>query len=220
MFCPICKQPTTLFFHESLHKRFTYCGYCENISLEKTFLLTKQEEKEKYDQHQNSLENLGYVAMFEGFLDFFWGELTCQHFLGLDFGSGPTPVLSELMRRRGASVDCYDKFYQPNPIYTNKLYDFITSTEVFEHLENPLETLRLLSSHLKPNGLIAIMTLFHHNDKEHFKKWWYPRDLTHITFYTPKTLEIMGEMCGLSLLKTDHKRILVLKKCSDAPSLH
>ena len=212
MICPSCKHRTLPFLHVALAKRFGHCPVCECIHLEKTYQLSNEKEKEKYDQHQNSLENAGYVEMFENFLDFFWNELTCKDYLGLDFGSGPAPVLRELMQRRGASVDCYDKFYQPLLVYENKCYDFITSTEVFEHLDNPKEVLTLLASLLKPNGIIALMTLFHHNDRKHFLTWWYPRDLTHITFYTPKTLQMLGAMCGLEVLKTDNKRILVFKK--------
>ncbi|MDD2383344.1 MAG: class I SAM-dependent methyltransferase [Sulfurospirillaceae bacterium] len=215
MNCPICKHSATPFIHEALQKRFNYCTVCECIYLDKTFKLSEEKEKEKYDQHQNSLDNVGYVEMFENFLDFFWEELTCKPLVGLDFGSGPTPVLSELMQRRGATIDCYDKFYQPLPLYEHKQYDFITSTEVFEHLDNPYEALKLLTNLVKPDGIIALMTLFHDTNREHFLTWWYPRDLTHITFYTPKTLTILGTMCGLKVLKTDSKRILILKKCSE-----
>lgn len=212
MKCKICDHATTGFSNPRLKKEYTLCSHCELISVEKAFIVSNESEKAQYDNHHNSLENLGYVQMFENFLDFFWDELTCKDISCLDFGSGPTPVLGELIQRRGAKVDCYDKFYQSEKIFTGKSYDVITSTEVFEHLENPLQILDFLTSHLKENGILAIMTLFHQNDKDLFLNWWYPRDPTHITFYTPKTLEILGEKCGLKVMKTDKTRVLIFKK--------
>lgn len=213
MTCSICNYTEFFTFaHTALKRSYRCCKHCEGIMLEPSDKLTEAEEKYKYDQHQNSLDNSGYVAMFESFLDFFWDELTCKAPQGLDFGSGPTPVLSELMKQRGANIECYDKFYQPIVPFEGKQYDFITSTEVFEHLDQPKEELTLLAHHLKKGGILALMTLFHSNDTEHFLKWWYPRDLTHITFYSEKTLVILGAMCGLKLLKSDGKRVVVFIK--------
>lgn len=213
--CKICQNSTIPFFSIPLSKHYCYCPACEFISMDPTFIVNLEREKAQYENHHNSLENEGYVKMFEDFMDLFWNRLTCKEIHALDFGSGPTPVLAELLKRRGAKVDCYDKFYQPQTLFEDKTYDLITSTEVFEHLENPLQTLEMLSTHLKPNGIIAIMTLFHPNDTELFIKWWYPRDPTHISFFTCKTLEILGEKCSLKIAGRDGKRVVVFQKSSD-----
>lgn len=128
----------------------------------------------------------------------------------------------EIMRQRGVKTECYDKFYQTKKVYIDKRYDLITSTEVFEHLDNPKEVLKLLASHLSPNGVIAIMTLFHTNKQEDFLKWWYRRDPTHIGFFTPKSVEIMAEKYGLKVLKHDNKRIITLafQKPYKSPNTH
>ena len=211
MICKICGSLTKEIDDFSLKKLYHFCPSCEAIFLDPDHYLSSNEEHTLYGHHQNSLENEGYVAMFENFLDFFWDELTCKQ-KSLDFGSGPTPVLSSLIERRGVKVECYDKFYQPQKCYENQMYDFITSTEVFEHLDDPLGTFSLLSQHLNPNGILALMTLFHTNDEVHFLQWWYRRDPTHIVFYTPKTLEMMAQKCGLRCIKTDEKRVIVFKK--------
>jgi len=54
----------------------------------------------------------------------------------------------------------YDIFYYPEkePIEKIKYYDFITATEVFEHLRNPKKELELLMSLIKTKGWIGIMT--------------------------------------------------------------
>ena len=211
MKCNICNCDTNVFEDSQLQKQYHSCQNCDCISLDTQYHLSLEKENSLYNNHQNSLENQGYVQMFEDFLDYFWNDLTCKD-KSLDFGSGPTPVLSQLLHKRNVQVDCYDKFYQPIKCFENQTYDFITSTEVFEHLNNPLETLRLLTKHLRPKGILAIMTLFHQNDQAHFLTWWYRRDPTHITFYTPKTLEILAHKCGLDVVKTDEKRIAVLQK--------
>ena len=56
------------------------------------------------------------------------------------------------------------------------------------------------------------MTLFHQNDAEHFKGWWYRRDETHISFYTGRTFEKLAELTGLNVLFKDPKNICVLHK--------
>jgi SAM-dependent methyltransferase len=210
MKCKICNTSVEAFEDTELKKTFFYCSACELIFLGKNFYVTQKKEKDQYDHHNNSLENDGYVKMFNDFLDY---TLEGQEVKSvLDFGSGPTPVLAELLKRRDLEVEHFDKFYQPKKVYENKSYDLITSTEVFEHLENPKEILNLLSNHLNPNGIISLMTLFHTNNQEDFLKWWYRRDPTHITFFTPKSIEIMAKECGLKLLKHDSKRVIVLQK--------
>lgn len=211
MKCKICHSPTKLVEDQQLQKHYFYCSNCHCISLDARYYLTLEQEHSLYNNHHNSLENEGYVKMFEDFLDFFWDDLTCKENV-LDFGSGPTPVLSQLLAKRNVHVDYYDKFYQPLKCFEHQTYDLITSTEVFEHLDDPKTTLKLLADHLNPKGMIGLMTLFHSDDEAHFLKWWYRRDPTHITFYTPKTIELLAQECGLEMVKTDGKRIAVLQK--------
>ena len=210
MKCKICDNVINTIMDDSLGKVYGVCPRCQLITLEKKYFVDKIREKAQYENHNNSFESKGYVKMFEDFLDYFWDDLNKNSASTLDFGSGPGPVLAQILQNRGLHVDIYDKFYQPDYVYENKKYDFITSTEVFEHLANPLETLSLLKKHLKKGGIIAIMTLFHNNNSKDFLNWWYRRDPTHITFYTPKTFEMMALTCGLNILKCDDKRIIIL----------
>ncbi len=212
MSCKICFSHTKTMSHPQHKELYDRCESCELITLQPTFYVDSDREKHQYDQHNNSLENKGYVMMFENFLDFFWEVFTCKTIRILDFGSGPTPVLAHLMQKRGADVACYDKFYAPSSHVLNETFDAITSTEVFEHLVNPKETLEFLAHRLNKGDYLALMTLFHANDEEVFWSWWYRRDPTHITFYTPKTLEVLANACGLTLIKHDAKRIVLLQK--------
>jgi 2-polyprenyl-3-methyl-5-hydroxy-6-metoxy-1,4-benzoquinol methylase len=131
----------------------------------------------------------------------------------LDFGSGPVPVLSGLIKRDYQfSIDYYDLHYQPEKSFENKKYDVILSTEVIEHVNNPIEIFSLLHDHLNEGGILSVMTLFHEKDEASFIKWWYRRDETHISFYTLKTLQLIAEKVGFEIIYTDNKRICTFKK--------
>lgn len=211
MKCKICNQKVNRFEDNQLQKEFYQCPHCELIFLDEKYLVSSKREKSQYDNHNNSLEDAGYVKMFEDFLDFFWEDIKENTKISLDFGSGPGPVLNTLIQRRGVSCEIYDKFYQQDKIYEGKKYDLITSTEVFEHLDNPQEMLEFFKKHLHVKGHVALMTLFHTNKQEDFLKWWYRRDPTHITFFTPKTFEVLAVQCGFKVVKTDDKRIILLQ---------
>jgi len=211
--CKLCLVSTGCI--KDIKKDLTYyrCSSCGFVSLDDRYVVTKTEEKKKYDQHNNSLANEGYVQMFEDFI-----ELTVVPYLStlqtaLDFGSGPEPVLSVLLEHRGLEVDIYDLYYAPQKVYEAKKYDLITSTEVFEHLAKPLEVLKLLVEHLNDDGYIALMTKFPPKDDGDFLNWWYRRDPTHISFFTPQSFEIMAKKVGLKVIKTINNNIVIFKKC-------
>jgi hypothetical protein len=56
------------------------------------------------------------------------------------------------------------------------------------------------------------MTAFHPLDETKFMEWWYRRDKTHISFYTPVTFKYAAELLDLKLAAYDDKNIIVLQK--------
>lgn len=212
MKCRICGRTTRNIYDEKFNNTYRYCQHCEFIGIETKDLISFEEERNEYDRHENSIENEGYVAMFKRFLDNAVLPFV-QEGRGFDFGSGPEPVLTQVIERDYQfKMDHYDLHYQPNKVYESKVYDLIVSTEVAEHLHDPLTIMEILASHLKPGGILALMTLFHWNDEDDFLKWWYRRDVTHIGFFTPKTFEVIGQQLGLEVIYTDDKRYITLKK--------
>jgi len=210
--CKICNAKTTQI--EDVKKNLVYyrCRACGFVYLEESHRVSSTEEKRKYDQHNNSLENEGYVQMFEDFIELSIAPYLKKIQTVLDFGSGPTPVFAELLKQRGLEVDIYDLYYAPKRVYEGKSYDLITSTEVFEHLSKPLETLALLVGHLDTNGYIVLMTKFPPKGDKAFLDWWYRRDPTHISFFTPKSFEVMAQKVGLNVLKTINENIVIFQK--------
>lgn len=212
MTCEICGAATKIIHDPQFNLNYHYCEVCQFIAQDRDQLVTFSEEREEYDRHENSIENEGYVRFFKNFLDEgLLPYVTGGH--GLDFGSGPEPVLSQVLKRDyGLTVDIYDLHYQPEKVYENKTYDFIVCTEVIEHVTDPMNYFKRFSDHLKPGGILSVMTLFHPDDEAVFLDWWYRRDITHISFFTEKTLAVIAEQTGLERIHTDGKRVATFRK--------
>jgi SAM-dependent methyltransferase len=185
------------------------CERCLWIALKKSKRLNKYAEKTHYSLHENSIENKGYVAMFEAFLDFIETHVKTYSDV-LEFGCGPEPVLAQLLEQKHKHVTCHDPYFLPNPHWEKYQYDLITCTEVFEHLADPLDVLTSLKQRLTPEGHLALMTHFHHNNPTQFATWFYKKDPTHIGFFTPKTFELMAAKLGLHVKAHDGKKCILL----------
>ncbi len=190
--------------------RYAVCLQCELIQKTQTTPSLK-EEKTQYDYHDNSFENSGYVDYLNRF-----ATEAVDPFIkagkGLEFGSGPGPVLFALLKKRGFDMRHYDPFYHPEQSVFKTTYDLITSTEVFEHFQNPLKEIKRLISLLKPGGILAVMTCFHPKNDAVFLKWWYRRDITHLVFYTENTFKYLTTLYPITIVYSNHKNIIVFKK--------
>jgi 2-polyprenyl-3-methyl-5-hydroxy-6-metoxy-1,4-benzoquinol methylase len=188
---------------------------CDYIFMDDKNHLDASLEKKHYDNHHNNLESLGYVKMFENLIKEFVIAETKNIKTALDFGCGEGEVLPILLQRVGIPCDRYDLFYFPKKIYKDKKYDLIVSTEVIEHLSNPLEILRELLSHLNKDGYLLLMTSFHPSDSEKFLKWFYIQDMTHIGFFSMKTFEFLASKLDLKIIKHNSKNSILFKKMHD-----
>jgi len=97
----------------------------------------------------------------------------------------------------------YDPIYYPDATYRDGQFDLIVSTEVFEHLSDPIATLRHLREHLRPGGHLALQTQFPPPGRDAFLDWYYRLDPTHIGFFTPETFRYMAGAVGLQDLGND-----------------
>ena len=211
--CKICGSETREIIHERSGVRYHCCTDCEFISMDESFLLTAEEEKMRYDAHENSLEDPSYVDYFRRFIDAAVRDNCRPGGRGLDFGSGPSPVLATLLERDyGLIMDIHDPFYAPEKPFVGKRYDLVTCTEVVEHLREPIAYFRMFEGLLEEDGLLAIMTSFHPRDDEKFFNWHYRRDASHISFYTLKTMERIALETGLRIVYTDGERYTAFKK--------
>lgn len=91
---------------------------------------------------------------------------------------------------------------------TTYQFDFINSEQVFEHILNPLETLRFLVSCLKRDGVIRIAVPNGKGIEQKLRKpdWKTTKDalhpLEHINCFTLQTLAKLGKSAGLELIRS------------------
>lgn len=213
MKCNICQHDTIPKRHPKTKEWFHFCLNCEFVQKDSSHYLSEKKEFTQYEFHENSINDPNYVAFFEKFLREAVFPYAPKGKQALDFGSGPSPVLSQLMERDyGYDFTIYDKFYAPDTSYTKKNYDLITCTEVIEHIEKPLPVFKEWKSLMKNDGILSVMTLLHPQKEEDFWNWFYIRDLTHISFFSAKTMAVVAEMVGLNILYCDNTRYTTFRK--------
>jgi len=210
--CKICNSEVSILEDKKTSKTYYKCFTCKYIFLDKEFYIDEIHEKSHYDKHHNNLESLGYVKMFEDLIDTFVKPLHVEMKTALDFGCGEGEVLPIVLERNNIKCDRYDLFYFPQKVYEDKKYDLIVSTEVFEHLENPLDMLKKLLLHVDDNAYLLLMTAFHPNDDDKFLKWWYIRDITHIGFFNLDTFEYLARELNLKIVKHNSKNTIMFQK--------
>lgn len=210
--CKICSNMTREIHHKTFGI-FHRCDFCGFISKDKEDHVSAQAQHTIYDSHHNSIEDPVYVAYFNHFLSEAVFPFVNEGRYGLDFGSGPSPVLAQLLTETyGYDMEIYDLFYSPIKSYLSKTYDLITVTEVVEHLEHPMNFFSLFRKHLKNDGILSVMTQFHPFDDDEFLQWHYIRDRSHISFYTEQTFEIMAQMLDFNILYSDHRKFITFRK--------
>ncbi len=168
--------------------------------------MTPEAEKKRYEQHNNSLENAGYINWLNTFLDFAFTPAPAQGSTVLDFGSGPEPVMAQLMEKRGYIVSLEDLFFAPGE--RSGPFDVITALEVFEHIYSPSDTIANLASRLSPDGCLCISTKFLPPNHEEFETWHYRNDSTHIGFFTRTGLIEAASRFGLEVVSCDGIRYI------------
>ncbi|RLA41200.1 MAG: methyltransferase [Gammaproteobacteria bacterium] len=190
--CPLCFSVESVFFHRDKQRDYLRCSQCALVFVPPTSYLSKADEKSYYDLHQNSPLDTGYRTFLERLSKPLLQQLKPAS-QGLDFGSGPGPTLSLMLAEAGHRVELYDPFYAPDEGVFTRQYEFITSSEVVEHLQAPGRELTRLWALIKPGGVLAIMTK-RVIDQAAFARWHYKNDPTHIVFFSEETFNWLGKL--------------------------
>ncbi len=186
--CPLCKTTSTEYYcSPKKREKYYSCPNCGGVFLAPFFLLSRDDEKTRYLKHQNSDVNNGYLEFIAPVVNYVM-EATADTSLGLDFGSGPIPVISDLLRKRGRAINQFDLYFYPDELVLKQRYDYIMACEVVEHFREPFKEFANLRNMLKSDAFLVISTSLL-EDQIDFSKWHYVRDPTHIFFYRIKTVE-------------------------------
>lgn len=195
--CPVCRDGRTREFAEVDCKAYFRCASCECTFLEPSGRLTREAERAYYLTHRNQPGDPGY-RRFLSTLARPLLERLAPASTGLDFGCGPGPALAAMLGEAGHHVTLYDPASHPDASALSRSYEFITCTEVVEHLHDPFATFDLLTRLLRPGGWLGVMTCFQTDDAR-FAQWHYRRDPTHVVFYRESTLRHVACRHGLDI---------------------
>jgi len=91
----------------------------------------------------------------------------------------------------GRLTRVYDPFYAPDETVWLRQYDFVTASEVLEHLHRPAAELDRLFGVLKPGGWLGVMTQ-PWREPDALPTWSYLRDPTHVCFYSRPVFEYIA----------------------------
>jgi len=207
--CILCGSKKVSFFHKNQRYIYLECPECRLIFANPEERLKHDEEKKRYDHHQNNPDDPGYREFLSRLFEPMIARIP-EGSCGLDYGSGPGPTLHLMFKEAGHKMEIFDPFYANKPSVLQQKYDFITCTETAEHFYDPAAEFRKLWGMLKPGGILGIMTLL--LDKpEIFSNWHYSRDDTHVAFYRRATFRWLAGTLGAKL-KIAGSRVIILAK--------
>jgi len=185
--CPLCASDSVNSFSEANGKLYHICGNCRLIFLDPQFFISIEEENQRYQSHNNDPNDERYLTHLRKLTDPL-KEYLKPGMVGLDYGCGEGKPISHILEQSGITVKNYDLFFFEDKDLLKDKYDFITCTETAEHFHQPAKEFNLFSEMLKTGGILGIMTNFYSDDTD-FERWWYPRDPTHVCFYSKETFD-------------------------------
>tara|TARA_B100000686_G_scaffold354507_1_gene465148 strand:+ start:2372 stop:3070 length:699 start_codon:yes stop_codon:yes gene_type:complete len=211
--CPLCGSSSDLFFVDD--REYWLCRTCALIFVPSAYHVSREDEVCRYLEHENTLQNEGYVKMFQEKIDLV--QFACPKVVRiLDYGCGYEPVLKNLLSREGYKVDAFDPNFFPHG-QSQKRYDLVISTETFEHFREPIREIKRIVSLLDYEGYVAIMSQFYPKEnggpsQAVFEKWYYKRDPTHIAFYTLETFEWIGQAFNMEIILNNERDFVIFRQ--------
>lgn len=198
MQCLLCKSDTKLFI-KIKEREFYRCEKCYSIMLSPINYLNKENEKLRYEEHNNDVFDKRYQDFVSPIVNAVLKDFEEEH-KGLDFGSGTGPVITKMLKDQDYDIEIYDPFFANDKEKLYKSYDYIVCCEVMEHFHNPRLEFKRLKNMLNNKGYLYLKTKVY-NENIDFESWYYKDDPTHVFFYHLKGLEFIREYYGFSMMK-------------------
>jgi hypothetical protein len=215
LICPLCAGECCQHYYQQVSAKtpardYFQCQCCQLVFLDPGLRLSARQERAEYDLHENSADDKGY-RQFLSRLQQPLQERIKPLAKGLDFGCGPGPVLSQMLSEDGYALSVYDIFYHDDPCVLTERYDFVTATEVVEHLFDAGKVLDQLWSLLNDQGVLALMTKLV-IDQKAFSSWHYKNDPTHVCFFSRPTFTWLAEKWGAQVEYIGQDVIILTKR--------
>lgn len=195
--CRLCGARAAALFWQDQRRDYYRCRRCSLVFVPPEQVLSAARERAEYELHRNDPADGGYRC-FLGRLHAPLAARLAPRSEGLDFGCGPGPTLSVMFAEAGHSVALYDCFFAPDRSVLEGRYDFITATEVVEHLHQPGAELERLWALLRPGGYFGVMTKLV-RDQTAFSRWHYKNDQTHVSFFSRQTFQWLAAKWGAGI---------------------
>ena len=195
--CPLCGEGGSTPYHDEPARTYLRCFSCALVYVPAPMRPTPMQEAVRYAEHDNRFDDPRYVGFLRRLADPLRSRLR-RGARGLDFGSGPTPVLADILTSDGFPTTSYDPFFAPEPSVLQAQYDFIACSEVAEHLHEPRRAFEQFARMIRRGGTIGVMTRFYGVEAP-FDRWWYRRDPTHVSFYSEQTMQWIAGRHGWSV---------------------
>jgi hypothetical protein len=176
---------------------YYHCRQCRMIFADPGSHLDWPAQKRVYDRHENDPGDPRYRQFLSRLATPLLARLT-PGMRGLDYGCGPGPTLSVMLRQAGMHVEDYDLIYRPNEELLRRRYDFVTCSETAEHFTDPAGEWQRLVNLLEPGGWLGVMTKLLISP-ERFMAWHYKNDPTHVSFYGRDSFRWIAGRHGLTL---------------------
>lgn len=183
--CPLCGSLRTESYHRDRRRDYLRCRRCALVFVPPAARPARGAELAEYCRHRNALDDAGYRRFLERLALPLLQRLPAAA-RGLDFGCGPAPLLVLMLAEHGHRVVFHDRIFCPAPWRLQERYQFVTASEVVEHLHRPGAELQQLWRCLLPGGWLAVMTKLL-RDRAAFAGWHYIRDPTHVCFFSRDT---------------------------------
>jgi len=205
MICSLCCRSGKLFFKED----FFLCPHCSGIFRNRNNLTSQEEEKKRYEQHNNDVNDPRYQQFVSPITHYVLNNFSAES-AGLDFGAGNGSAISKILKDNHYRIDQYDPFFFNNKQMLELTYDYIVCCEVIEHFHHPNQEFRRLYQMLNPQGELICMTHLYGSSIS-FDQWYYKNDRTHVFFYQEATIEYIAKEFGFTSYEVKD-RLIVWRK--------
>lgn len=204
--CPHCFSANAIRIQGSTD-RFYQCDQCRGLFRHPDDFPDREEERNRYLQHQNDVTDVRYQQFVAPITDAVLSGFQPQH-RGLDFGSGTGPVITKIIADAGFNISVYDPFFAPDDHLLMQRYHYIACCEVIEHFHHPDVEFKQLRKLLLPGGKLFCMTHLY-DDTFGFSNWYYKNDPTHVFIYREETMYWIRQAYDFADVEIDGRLIVL-----------